>query len=155
MAWRATLPSAAAQAGAWRTSGEIRQLVNTSDHASALSSHQLKQEDSISSVGIIPSHNYGSRILLKSSRTFLEAMRSWQGPPGGTVWREDLSRWFSCKKICFVSTGYRLAELASSSVVVVTWDKWPYLLCYYVQHNHARNSQRNIEPTLHWLYGSY
>lgn len=67
--------------------------------------------------------------------------------------KEDLSQWFWCKKIWFVSIRYWLAELASSPVV--TSDKWPYLLCYYVQHNHARNSQRNIEPTLHWLGGFY
>lgn len=65
----------------------------------------------------------------------------------------DPSQWFWCKKIWFVLIGYWLVELASSPVV--TSDKWPYLLCYYVQHNHARNSQRNIEPTLHWLYGFY
>lgn len=65
--------------------------------------------------------------------------------------KEDPSQWFWCKKIWFVSIWYWSAELASSPVV--TSDKWPYLLCYYVQHNHARNSQRNIEPTLHWLHG--
>lgn len=63
--------------------------------------------------------------------------------------KKDSSHWFWCKKIWFVSTGYWLVELASSPVV--TSDKWPYLLCYYVQHNHARKSQKSIEPTLHWL----
>lgn len=67
--------------------------------------------------------------------------------------KEDLSQWFWCKKIWFVLIFYWLAELASSPVV--TSDKWPYLLCYYVQHNHAKNSQRNIEPTFHWLHDLY
>lgn len=65
--------------------------------------------------------------------------------------KKDQSQWFWCKKIWFVLICYWLVELDSSPVV--TSDKWPYLLCYYVQHNHARNSQRNIEPTLHWLHG--
>lgn len=63
--------------------------------------------------------------------------------------KEDLSLWFWCKKIWFVSIAYWLVELASSPVV--TSDKWSYLLCYNVQPNHARNSQRNREPILHWL----
>ena len=70
-----------------------------------------------------------------------------------SVLKEDLSQWFWCKKIWFVLIRYWLVELASSPVV--TSDEWPYLLCYYVQHNHARNSRRTIEPTLHWLHGFY
>lgn len=116
------------------------------------------------SVWIIPSYNYSSQHPLSGRAIYFflncilpSGYMIYLRAPGRhcialvhSALKKDLSQWFWCKKIWFVSILYWLVEWASSPVV--SSDKWSYLLCYYVQHNHARNSQRNIEPTLHWLF---